>query len=82
MPIFVLINMLLILISKESSNYTNYRIIIFLLGFFTIIFSETTIRFVENTFAQNIKIIILPFIISIILYQFFYKKLYFKINKK
>ncbi len=80
-PIFILINMLLILISKENSNYTNYRISIFLIGFFTIIFSETTIRFVENTFFQNLKIIILPFVISIFLYHFFYKKLNFKINK-
>ncbi len=79
-PVFILINMMLVVISKENSNYTKYKIFVFLFGFFTIIFSETTLRFVENTLMGNIKIIVLPFLISLILHQFLKKKLNYKIE--
>jgi len=79
-PVFILINMMLVLISKENSNYTKYKISIFLLGFFTIIFSETTLRFVESTLIGNIKIIVLPFLITLVLHQLLKKKLSYKIK--
>ena len=74
-PIFILITMLLVIISKENSNYTKSKILIFMLGFSIIIFSETTLRFVENNMNENLKIIAIPFLIILFLYQFVFKKL-------
>ena len=74
-PIFILITMLLVIISKENSNYTKSKILIFVFGFSIIIFSETTLRFVENNMSENLKIVVIPFLISLFLYQFVFKKL-------
>ena len=65
----------LILKSKESINYLNYRISIFLLGLSTIIFSEMTLRFVEKNFFENINIFIIPLIIIILFYMIFFVNL-------
>ena len=62
--------MMLIIISKEKQNYIKFKISIFILGFFAIIFSETTIRFIENNLIENVKILIIPFIITLTFYQF------------
>ena len=67
-PILILISTCLIIYSKESINYSRYRIVIFIFGLLTIIFSETTLKFVENTFSLNIKLIIIPLIILTTLY--------------
>jgi lipopolysaccharide export system permease protein len=67
-PILVLISLLLILYSKESVHYLKYRISIFFIGFIIIIFSETTLKFIHNTFTGNIKMILIPMISFIILY--------------
>ena len=67
-PMLILVSLILILISKEKSNYTKLKILIFLFGLFVIIFSETTLRFVENNFLDNIKLIIIPFFFSIVFY--------------
>ena len=67
-PILILISTYLIIYSKESINYSRYRIVIFIFGLLTIIFSETTLKFVENTFSLNIKLIIIPLIILTTLY--------------
>lgn len=74
-PIFILISMLLVITSKENLNYTKVKISIFVIGFSIIIFSETTLRFVENTIYQNFKIIVIPFLIILFLYQFVFRKL-------
>ena len=47
-------------------------ILIFLLGLGTIIFSETTLRFIEKDFIENIKIFIIPVIIIVFFYVFFF----------
>ena len=73
-PILMLISTSLILYSKESINYSKYRLIMFLIGLLTIIFSETTLKFVQNTFVLNIKFMIIPFIILTILYLLILKK--------
>ena len=67
-PILILISTCLIIYSKESINYSRYRLVIFLIGLLTIIFSETTLKFIQNTFYLNIKLIIIPFFILSILY--------------
>ncbi len=70
-PIIILISLLILMKSKENINFYKYRIIIFLLGFSTIIFSETTIRFTSDNLNGNFKIIILPIIIFLLLYFVF-----------
>ena len=67
-PIIILISSMLILISKEKINYIKLRILIFLFGFFTIIFSETTLRFIEDNLSDNIKIVVIPIILFIFIY--------------
>jgi lipopolysaccharide export system permease protein len=79
-PILMLISVSLILYSKESINYSRYRLIIFLIGLLTIIFSETTLKFVQNTFVLNVKLIIIPFIILTTLHSLILIKT--KKNKK
>ena len=76
-PLFVLISLLVVLNSKEKINYFKFKILIFLLGLFSIIFSETTLRFVDNTIVSNVKIIVIPFILLIILHQIIKFKLNF-----
>ena len=67
-PVLILISTCLILYSKESINYSRYRLVMFLIGLLTIIFSETTLKFVQNTFVLNVKLMIIPLIILTILY--------------
>ena len=67
-PVLILISACLILYSKESINYSRYRLVMFLIGLLTIIFSETTLKFVQNTFVLNVKLVIIPLIIITILY--------------
>ena len=75
-PILILASLILILISKEKSNYTKLKLLIFLFGLFIIILSETTLRFVENNLSDNIKLILIP-LFSII---FFYSIITFKLK--
>ena len=81
-PILMLISLMLLIRSKENINYAKYRILIFLFGLFVIIFSETTLRFIQNTFFSNLKIILIPLIFFIILYFIFFIKLKVLFNFK
>ena len=72
LPTLMLIILFLILRSKESINYFNYRIFIFILGLFLIISSEMTLRFIHNDFLKNIKIFSLPLIVISCIYMIFY----------
>ena len=77
-PILILISLILIIKSKENINYTRYRIFVFLLGISLIIFSETTQKFIKNSFEYNFAIFVIPVIIFII----FYLSIFYKINFK
>ena len=79
-PLLVLITFLLMLSSKENSNYNKLKIFTFLFGFFFIIFSETTVKFISNKFYENIYIAIIPFLIFLLLYSLLFKKLNIKLN--
>jgi len=70
-PILSLVPFLLILSSKENINYFRLRIVTFIIGVLTIIFSETTIRMVSKVLLSNISIIIIPIIYFIIIYSVF-----------
>jgi lipopolysaccharide export system permease protein len=68
LPLLVIISLILVIKSKESTNYLNYRIFIFLLGLLTIIFSEATIKLISDDLIKNINIFILPLMIFLIFY--------------
>ncbi len=78
-PALVLVALLLIVHSKEKINYSKYRVFVFLFGFFIIVFSESTLRFISNSFYNNLFIILIPFIIVATLYMYFVFK--FNFNK-
>jgi len=67
-PVLILISLLLIFKSKENINYPRYRIIIFLIGFVTIVLSETTIRLIDVDLIKNLKFFIIPIILLVSLY--------------
>ena len=77
-PVLMLVTLLLIIKSKESANFTFRRIIVFTIGFFIIIFSETTLRLIDNEIFKNIKIVVIPFLLMLTLYFIFYKSFKFK----
>ena len=78
LPCLMLISSYLILNSKEKINYNKFRVIIFLLGFCLIVFSETTIRFINNSIFNNLIIALIPFIITIVLYLNMFLKFNFR----
>ena len=79
-PFLILTPFLLIIVSKENSNFNKIKVFTFLAGVIIVIFSETTIRFISDTAIENLKIVILPFCLSICTYLFFVNK--FKNIKK
>ena len=74
-PILILISLLLILYSKENINYFKYRTLIFFCGFITIVFSETTLKFIQGNLIGNIQLILIPIISFSILYIYTLSKL-------
>ena len=80
-PILSLLPFLIIILSKENSNYQKIRILTFFFGIGVIIFSETTIRFISNLKSQNISLILIPIIILIFLYLFLFYKFQKNIKK-
>jgi lipopolysaccharide export system permease protein len=72
-PILFLITLILIQKSKEEKNYNNLKIIIFLINFFIIILSETSLKFINNSIIDNMVLAIIPLItICILMLNFFY----------
>ena len=67
-PILSLIPFLLIITSKESIHFLKFRFLVFFLGLSVIIFSETTIRLIDITLTHNLKFIIIPLTILLIIY--------------
>ena len=78
LPVLILISLLLIVNSKESLLYNKYKTGVFVAGLIVIILSESALRFVQNSFYANAKVIMAPFIIAIFLYYTFK----FKFNNK
>ncbi len=74
-PLLSVIPFLLILLSKENSNYQKLKFFTFLIGFFIIVFSETTIRFISKTTTHNIGIFLIPVIFLLLMYIFLSTKI-------
>ena len=67
-PVLILISLILILKSKENVNYSKYRFIIFIFGFGIMVLSEASLKFIDNTFYSNIKLILMPIITFSLIY--------------
>ncbi|MBD1144818.1 LptF/LptG family permease [Pelagibacterales bacterium SAG-MED37] len=81
-PVLILVSLLLIIRSKENTNYTKYRLLIFSIGLSVIVISEMTIRLINEDFFRNLKIIVIPFFSLMILYLLFLTKFkYIKYSK-
>ena len=66
-PVLILITLILILYSKEQRHYSKIKTFIFLINFFIIIFSESSIKFVSEISKNNYALIIIPLTITTIL---------------
>lgn len=75
LPVIILISLLLILTSKENSKYNKNKYLIFFLGFGIIIISESSLGYIANNLMKNISILILPMILTFIVYLIFIYKL-------
>ena len=81
-PLLSLIVFFLIIYSKENENYNKFKLIIFLIGLFLIIFSETTIRLISDVIFNNFIIVFVPCVSFLILYLIIFKKLNFSYISK
>jgi len=77
-PVLILITSILLIYSKENKNYSNLKVIIFLINFFIIIFTETSIKFINNQFTTNIVLFLTPILLMLII--FISLKYYFKLK--
>ena len=79
-PVLSIIALMLIIVSKENPNYQRWRLITFLIGFFIILFSETTTRLISKNVIENTLLFSIPLFLLIFLYLFLFSK--FNIVKK
>ena len=75
LPVLILISLLLILKSKENIKYNKNKYIIFFICFLTIVLSESLLGYVTGNLIKNIPIIILPLILTLLVYSFYFYKL-------
>ena len=78
LPALMLVSLFLIIHSKEKINYSKYRLTIFLIGFSLIVFSESTLKFVDKSIYNNLLIGLIPIIIILFLYIYIISKLTYK----
>ena len=55
LPLLILISAINLTISKENVNYLKYRFIIFLLGIFAIVISESSLGFIDDIFLKKVS---------------------------
>ena len=75
LPVLILISLLLILTSKENLKYNKNKFLIFFLGFGVIILSESSMGYITSNLIKNFSILILPIILTLIIYLIFIYKL-------
>ncbi|MBD1168239.1 hypothetical protein IDH29_03540 [Pelagibacterales bacterium SAG-MED06] len=75
LPLLILVSLLLILNTKENQKYNRNKYFIFLVGFGIIILSESSLGYIANEIKKNISILILPLILTLIIYLIFIYKL-------
>ena len=67
----ITVSLLLILKSKDNHLFNINKIKIYFLGFVSIIFLESSSKFVNTNLLQNLILIILPILLILIIYVFF-----------
>ena len=70
LPVLILISLIHIIRSKEKINFGRFRIVIFICGLLVIIFSETTLRFINDSVIYNLNFVIVPIFLLLVLYLF------------
>jgi lipopolysaccharide export system permease protein len=75
LPVLILVSLLLILTSKENLKYNKNKFLIFFLGFGIIILSESSLGYIANNLIKNFSILLLPIILTLIIYLIFIYKL-------
>lgn len=80
-PVLILISLVLIIYSKENINYFKLRIFVFILGILVLVFSETSLRLIDKSLTENIKIIFIPIIIIIIFYSLYLYRFVLSLKK-
>ena len=74
MPLYIfligIISSALILKSKNNKNYNFFKLIIFLVGFAAIVFSEVSVQFISLNIINNLFLTLSPIIISLVFYIF------------
>ena len=73
-PVIVLIGSLIILFNKDHFNYSKIQYILFFIGFFTLVISEISARYITNNSLQ-IYFLIMPIIFFLISYLYLLFKL-------
>ena len=81
-PVLFLITLVLILRSKEEKNYSGLKIIIFLINFFVIILSESSLKFINNSLQNNLMIATIPLLMTFLLVLNFLYHFKIKLNWK
>ena len=77
-PLLALIGSLLLIKSKNSQGFSNYKFKVFALGVIAISASEITTKFYSASFNESFFIIMTPFILFSLLYFFIKKQ--FRLN--
>jgi len=73
-PVLFLITLVLLFKSKEEKNYNTIKYSIFLINFFLIIISESSVKFIYQLFSDNMILIFMPVIMMVVLLlNFFYQ---------
>src|SRR5210317_309884 len=75
LPVLILISLLLIITSKENLKYNKNKFLVFFLGFGVIVLSESSLGYIANNLIKNFSLIILPMILTSIIYLIFIYKL-------
>ena len=73
-PLLALIGGLLLIKSKNSQGYTNFKLKIFITAIIFISVSEITAKFYSTSLKQSTLIFLIPFIAFCFFYYYFYKK--------
>tara|TARA_B110000037_G_scaffold138297_1_gene156514 strand:- start:508 stop:1644 length:1137 start_codon:yes stop_codon:yes gene_type:complete len=77
--LLIMIALLLIIKSKDTINFKLYKLKIYTIGFMTVIFLETSLKFITSTLLQNLLVASIPLLLFFILYLYFFNKLKYKI---
>ena len=79
LPLLALISGLLLIKSKNSQTFTNYKFRIFVLGVITISLSEISTKFYSISFDKSSAIFLMPFVLFFFIYYYFLKQFNLKI---